>query len=1101
MELSSPFDSFVGRERELAESRAALDDARNRRGRLLLLSGEPGIGKTRLAEQIAREASARGMRVVWGRCWEGEGAPAYWPWIQVIRGCIGSADSPERRLVLESEQALSIVDPVAQIVPELRALASHPPRPAAARPDPEEARFQMFDSVARLLKSLARLGPLVIILDDLHDADDASLMMLRFVARGLPEASILMVGTYRDAEVRRSPELSKHVGDLSREARSISLAGLSEAEVAKFVGASSGQTPDDALVARLHEATNGNPLFLDGIVRLLVAENALGSGGASGRPLKIPVGVREAIQRQLGALSAEARALLAVAATIGNEFDFTLCRSVAEVPENGGRRLLEEAMRAGIVTAIDRGRHRFCHALIRDAVYEELDSARRVQRHGKIANCLEELYRENVDSHLAELAHHFRETGLAEKAIDYSVRAGRAAARVFAFADAVMHWENALELMSEHRSDWRRRADLLNRLHAVAYDIDQVKSVEYAESAIALYENLGCFSEAADLYHRVGTNFDVAGQPRAANEHFRRAESVLAKGPETESLARLYASIAMNEHERMNLGEMAQAAQRAMGICERLGNKGAAWSEAASACAHSLIANGKLKDGFALFGRAHDAAVQANWFGFSMTSSAGWYSLRLSDPRAARTWWEQETNRPRNARASWRRRLFSEYSGKAFLCEGQLAEARERLGSDDWGIRFWEGGEWEAVSVLEDRATEEFEQAERRDARFDWSIELGRTYYLLGDYASAEVHLWRGLDHGDRGLAVIWEMRARPWLARLNVAMNHPDVAADQLVRCHEIMAKGENWRGLAGDVARADAVLAAARGSFDIADRQFESALAIHQKYHLPWEQADTLQCWGRALAAAGASARAAEKFDAAIEVFRSHGAAQRFVEYVMADKTRMLGTKVPTRAAAASSESAIFRKEGEFWTVAYQGATFRLKDIKGLAYVAFLIAHPGEQFHAKDLAAIIEGSAGGQSRDASVGGGDLTVTTDLDGVAPGLDPRARADYRRRMNELKSELDEAERFNDIGRAARAREELDFLTAELASAAGIGGRARQSRSHAERARLMVGKNIRAAIEKISRESPALGRHLSNTIRTGYYCSYQPDPDRPVSWQL
>jgi predicted ATPase len=268
--------NFVGRQRELAELTNALEDTSAGRGRFFLFLGEPGIGKSRLAEEVARKAAARGMLAVWGRCWEGPGAPAYWPWIQVLRGCIGALDSSQRRSLLESEDASSAVETVGQIVPEIHAFGPQLRKPLNIRLDPEQARFRLFDSTATLLKNFARLQPLAIFLDDLHDADSSSLMMLRFIAQGLAGAPILIVGSYREVEVRRSPELSSHIGDLSREAYAIPLAGLGQVEVAQLVRLSSGQAPDDQLVSRLHAATAGNPLFVDGVLRVLIADRNAG---------------------------------------------------------------------------------------------------------------------------------------------------------------------------------------------------------------------------------------------------------------------------------------------------------------------------------------------------------------------------------------------------------------------------------------------------------------------------------------------------------------------------------------------------------------------------------------------------------------------------------------------------------------------------------------------------------------------------------------------------------------------------------------------------------------------------------------------------------
>src|SRR5579862_3606025 len=332
-ENSSKFGVFVGRKRELAELRAALDEGREGRGRLFLISGEPGIGKTRLAEEVARAAAARGMPAVWGRCWEGAGAPAYWPWIQIVRALLSASSSDARHPALP----LASVHAVAQIVPEV--LPGHSAAELASKEQlhPEEARFRLFDAISNLLKAGAHIRPMLVVLDDLHDADDASLAMLQFVARELRGAAILLIATYRDMEVRRSPSLTRHIGELSREARLTPLNDLSLEEVKKLVASIVGRAPDDALVVKLWKATNGNPLFIEGIVRNLMANGSLALAEAIDWPLKVPSGVREAIRMRLNSLSPASHVILAAAAAIGNEFEFNLCQRVAEVSVEAAR--------------------------------------------------------------------------------------------------------------------------------------------------------------------------------------------------------------------------------------------------------------------------------------------------------------------------------------------------------------------------------------------------------------------------------------------------------------------------------------------------------------------------------------------------------------------------------------------------------------------------------------------------------------------------------------------------------------------------------------------------------------------------------------------
>jgi predicted ATPase len=236
--LRSPKDdsslpgSFVGRKRELAELRAGLGDVPTGHGHLFLLSGEPGIGKTRLADEFGRMAVGQGVRVAWGRCWGGGGAPAYWPWIQILRSCLCDSGGRPSELTPDSESP-QVVDLLPEIFEHNRAEAPKLPKPALG--DPSQERFRLFDSAARLLKRLSSFEPLVILLDDLHAADEPSLQMLIFVARELKSDRVMLIGTYRDNEVRSSPTISRLFADLAREGTELPLRGLSRTEIEEYL--------------------------------------------------------------------------------------------------------------------------------------------------------------------------------------------------------------------------------------------------------------------------------------------------------------------------------------------------------------------------------------------------------------------------------------------------------------------------------------------------------------------------------------------------------------------------------------------------------------------------------------------------------------------------------------------------------------------------------------------------------------------------------------------------------------------------------------------------------------------------------------------------
>jgi hypothetical protein len=1080
---------------------------------LFLIHGEPGIGKTRLADELAARVKARGVQVLWGRCWEGDGAPAYWPWIQVIRSFLGALD-PQRRtnLAVESEIGADIIRNVSQIIPDLRSAQLLPSPSTTEKLDPGEARFRLFDSVTNFLKIGARSHPTLIVIDDLHDAHEASLALLRFMARDLKGAAISIVASYRDTEVRRSPGLSKVIGELSREARSIPVSGLNEAEVTKLVEFRAERTPDETLVAKLWAATNGNPLFVDGIVRNLIAEGAFESAGALKRAFKIPSGVREAIRGRLDSLSRESNSILAAAAAIGNEFEFNLCQSVADVSTDEAYRPLDEVTRAGVVTALGHGRYQFSHALIREVVYEELDTKSRILIHGKIAKMLEETYQKNIDPHLAELAHHFREAGMTEKAIDYSLRAGHAAAAVLAYTDAMVHLQAALELMERQGADALRRADLQARLGHIAFQVDRAASLKYGESAIALYESLGRFDQAARVHILLGNIFHMRDDPlfneTLASDHLRRAESVMGKESESVSLVDLYHIIAANECHKMNVVGTAAAARRGIEVSDRLGRR-AFWQGPAAFYAWSLVISGKLREGFALFGEAVQAAVESNVLAQAATWGAAFLSLWLGDPRGARAWLERELSKVSRRGTPYSYQYLSYMIAQTYNGEGQLLELQRRAGNDDPGVRFWIGGELEAVAASIENQIELGEKTGNRANGLDLSVPGGLAYgFFLGEYLRAEALFKYGLDNEDRGLVVVQEMRARPWLARLYVLMNRLDEAAEQVARCRQIMAAGEDWRGLVGDVASAEAAVEAARGNYEDAYRLLETALAVHRKYHTAWHESYTLELWGRALGAAGDPAGAAEKFDAAIENHRSRGVGRRYLEWLTAEKARALGPR-PTRTeigeakqsqSADSTATGTFRKEGEFWTISYLADTFRLKDAKGLHYLAYLLGRPGQRIHVYDLTEVVEGGAP-NPRTIHSASEDLQIVSYVSGPGPTIDARARAEYRASLRDLQADLNEAERMNDLGRCERVRAEIEMVGQELAGSLGLGGRARAVSASADRARGLVGKNIRSTVEKIRHQDPGLARYFAVTISTGNFCAYQPDHDHPISWQL
>ena len=438
--------TLLGRERELDALWAGLEEVFAGYGRLFLISGEPGIGKSRLIDEFARHASSMGVRVLSGRCWEAGGAPAYWPWCQSIRAYVRTCD-PE---LLASELGSGASD-VAELVPEVRERLAGVPEPSRSR-DPDTARFRLFDSTTAFLRRASVREPLVLVLDDLHAADTPSLILLHFLARELAETRILVLAGYRDTELARGSALTLTLVALRRESvtRALPLAGLARVDVANFIRLTTGTDAPESLVTAINAQTEGNPLFLGEVVRLLEQEGRLTATGDGMPPrLGIPRGVREAISLRLGHLSEACNETLILASMLGREFRLNTLGRISERSSNDILELLDQALVSGLIVEVSGapGRLRFSHALVRETLHEELSASRRVTLHARIGHALEELYAHDTDAHLGELAYHFFEAlpgGDAGRAIDYAMRAGHAAVRLLAYEEAARLYHMAI---------------------------------------------------------------------------------------------------------------------------------------------------------------------------------------------------------------------------------------------------------------------------------------------------------------------------------------------------------------------------------------------------------------------------------------------------------------------------------------------------------------------------------------------------------------------------------------------------------------------------------------------------------------------------------
>ena len=442
---------FVGRDGELDRLGQLWKEAAAGRLSVAFLAGEPGVGKTRLAAELARGVHGDGALVLAGRCDEDLGVP-YQPFVEALRHFVDHAPGLSARLGRYGGELARLVPELTEKVPGL---------PAPLRSDPETERYRLFDAVAAWLAAVSADEPVLVVLDDLHWAANPTLLLLRHVVRA-GGGRVLVLGTYRDSELTHDHPLVDVVADLRRQGgvERLSLSGLDDVGVKALVEQAAGRNLDeagDAMARAVYEETEGNPFFVREVLRHLAETGGVErhEGGWTTRvpveELGIPEGVRDVVGRRLSRLSGDTNQVLRVAAVAGAEFELSVVRTAGDLSDESVLGAVEEAAEARLVTEVSATRFRFAHALVRATLYASLTGARKVALHRRVAEAIEAIHDATLDDYVPALAHHWARTSApvtdTARAVEYAQRAGNRALAQLAHDEAANYYASGLALL------------------------------------------------------------------------------------------------------------------------------------------------------------------------------------------------------------------------------------------------------------------------------------------------------------------------------------------------------------------------------------------------------------------------------------------------------------------------------------------------------------------------------------------------------------------------------------------------------------------------------------------------------------------------------
>ena len=532
---------FIGRESERAEARRLLERAVAGQGGVLLLGGEPGVGKTRLAEEVLAEGRERGCLALTGRCYETEGTPPFIPWVEIVERSARVNPSVGFR------EALGDAAPeVAKLVPELRRMFPDIPPPVEL--PPEQQRRYLFNGFVEFVERGARITPHVMLIDDLHWADESTLLLLQHFAQRLEQIPLLIVGTYRDVDLDVERPFAETLEALTRQrlAHRLALGRLSEGSVGKMLRSLSEQDPPAALVTAVYAETEGNPFFTEEVFQHLSEEGRLFDEAGNWQSdlrvedLEVPEGIRLVIGRRVKRLSAEARRVLASAAIVGRSFEIRLLEALGDAKGDALEAAIEEAEAARLILTTPSGREprwEFAHGLIRQTLEHSLSLMRRQRAHLRVAEAMERVYGDRVERHASDVAHLYQAGVAADpgKTVRFLTLAGDQSMEAGAFDEALRQFTDAVSIQEDQDDDEARSqvADLQYKKGIALRSLGR-----FSEAVEALRPALVVFEEHHDLegIARIATDMAdqtswIPGRVRAARDVAKRALAAVGESP------------------------------------------------------------------------------------------------------------------------------------------------------------------------------------------------------------------------------------------------------------------------------------------------------------------------------------------------------------------------------------------------------------------------------------------------------------------------------------------------------------------------------------------------------------------------------------------